>query len=70
MAISESHDRAFAMLREGYQKEWKKHTPTREMLSKKEDIAFVRKQKKSLFDQKQALKRRDFEGFYKIIGRK
>ena len=65
MGFAEAHDKAFAMLTEGYKKEWKHASPMRLLLSKKEDIAFVRKQKKSLFDQKQALKRRDFEVFIK-----
>ena len=67
MAMSESHDKAFAMLLEGYNKDNKEHAPARAKLSKKADIAFVRKQRQRLFDQKQALKRGDFDSFYKII---
>ena len=53
--LREPHHKAFAMLREGYNKEWKKHTPSRAKLSKKEDIAFVRRQKQKIFERSRAI---------------
>ena len=48
---------SFAMLGEGYNKEWKQHSLKRAKLSKIDDIAFVRKQKQRLFDNKRAIVR-------------
>ena len=53
--ISEAHDKAFAMLKEGLKKEYKKDVPRRAKLSRQEDIAFVRAHRKKLFDQRRAI---------------
>ena len=52
-AVNES----FAMLGEAYEKEWKQHSLKRVNFSKIEDIAFVKKQKQRLFDNKRAIVR-------------
>ena len=58
--FSQALDNAFNELRGGFKPEWKKHTPARAKLSKKEDVAFVRKQRQRLFEQKRAIDRQDF----------
>ena len=63
--MSESHDKAYAMLREGYNREWKKHSPARAKLNKKEDVAFVRAQKRKLFESRQNIDKQDLK-FYNI----
>ena len=53
--ISKAHDKAFAMLSEGFDLEWKEASPKRSQLNKKEDVAFIRAQKKKLRDQRRAI---------------
>ena len=61
------HKEAYACLSAGYDKEWKKHTPTRVNLNKQEDMAFVRARKQNLYAQRRALERNDLDLFYKIL---
>ena len=55
IGLKEANDKTFAMLREAYNKEYKQHSPARQNLSKKEDIAFVRAQKKRIIDRRRAI---------------
>jgi len=57
------HKEAYAMLREQYNdKYWKQHSPRRAKLSKKEDIAFAREQKRILFEKERAFEREFIRG--------
>ena len=53
--IQKAHDQAFSMLKEGLKLEWKKYVPNREKLSKKDDIAFVKKERQRLFEKRRVL---------------
>ena len=53
--IQKAHDQAFSMLKEGLKLEWKKYVPNREKLSKKDDIAFVKKERQRLFEKRRGI---------------